>query len=78
MFFVFLKDVFCQRLKELRTKNKLTLEQLGKEIGVAKQTVGHWETGYNIPPLEITIALADYFDVSLDYLVGRSDDPTRR
>jgi DNA-binding XRE family transcriptional regulator len=55
----------------------MTLKQIGESLGVAKQTVNHWETGYRLPSLDIAVALADYFDVSLDYLVGRSDDPRR-
>ncbi|MGB9804366.1 MULTISPECIES: helix-turn-helix domain-containing protein [Desulfofundulus] len=74
---MFSKEVFGQRLRQLRQESKLSLEQLGKKIGVAKQTVGHWETGYRLPPLDVAVVLADFFDVSLDYLVGRSDDPRR-
>ncbi|MEK5166554.1 helix-turn-helix transcriptional regulator [Paenibacillus sp. FSL R5-0527] len=40
--------------------------------------VSHWERGTRTPSLEVACALADYFDVSLDYLVGRSDDSTHR
>ena len=72
------KNTFSVQVKKLRIKNNLTLSGLGEQVNAAKQTVGHWETGYRVPPLDVLIALADYFDVSLDYLVGRSDDPTRR
>jgi len=77
VFLMFLKNIFCQRLRTLRKNSKLTLEQMGETLGVAKQTVGHWETGYRLPPLDVTVAIADFFCVSLDYLVGRSDDPSR-
>lgn len=75
---MFNKELFCQRLKGLRVSRKLTLEQLGHELGVVKQTVGHWESGIRLPNLETTVTLADYFNVSLDYLVGRSEEPERR
>lgn len=76
--FVFNKNLFCQRLRELRQLNKYTLEQVGADFNVSKQTVSRWEIGERLPPLDVVVKLADYFDVSLDYLVGRSDDPTRR
>jgi transcriptional regulator with XRE-family HTH domain len=47
-------------------------------LGIKKQAVHQWETMKNIPSTDALIALADYFDVSLDYLVGRTGDPARR
>ena len=75
---MFSQLLFSQRLRSLRQDKKLTAEQLGKEFGVSKQTVSRWELGDRLPPLDVATALADYFDVSLDYLVGRSDKPERR
>jgi transcriptional regulator with XRE-family HTH domain len=75
---MFSKQLFCQRLRNLRQNRKLTVEQLGKEFDVSKQTVSRWELGDRLPPLDVTTALADYFDVSLDYLVGRSDKLERK
>jgi transcriptional regulator with XRE-family HTH domain len=75
---MFNKEVFSHRLKELRSSKKLTLEQLGKELGVIKQTIGHWESGIRLPNLEMTVSIADYFNVSLDYLVGRTNTPEIR
>jgi len=75
---MFNKEIFNHRLKELRSSKKLTLEQLGKELGVIKQTIGHWESGIRLPNLEMTVAIADYFNVSVDYLLGLSDKPERR
>lgn len=69
---------FSLRLKELRTSHNLTLQQLGENIGSTKATMGNLENSNKQPSLQMVVALADYFDVSLDYLVGRSDDPTRR
>lgn len=69
----FLKDIFSSRLREERKKNKLKTEDLGKIIGVSKSTIGHWETGYYIPTAEKLFDLAEYFDVSVDYLLGRTD-----
>ena len=72
------REVFCQRLKELRTTHNLAQEQLGEKLGAAKQTVGHWETGYRLPPFDVAVAIAEYFHVSLDYLAGLSDKPERK
>jgi len=74
---MFIRELFCQRLRQLRNDSNLTLSELGEILEVAKPTIGHWETGYRLPPLDMVVALADYFDVSLDYLAGRSDDPER-
>jgi transcriptional regulator with XRE-family HTH domain len=52
--------------------------ELGAAIGISKVSVHYLEREVNYPHCNTLIALADYFDVSLDYLVGRSDDPARR
>ena len=75
---MFSHEIFCKRLRDLRQENKLTLEQLGTKFSVTKQTVSHWEKGDRLPPLDMATALAEYFNVSLDYLVGLSDNPKRR
>ncbi len=74
---MFSQEIFCQRLRQLRQAKSLTAEQLGKDFEVSKQTVSRWELGDRLPPLDVATALADYFNVSLDYLVGRSDKPDR-
>ena len=71
-------DLFSSRLKSLRLSKGLTLQQLGESIGSTKATMGNLENSNKQPSLLMVVALADYFDVSLDYLCGRSDDPTRR
>lgn len=74
---MFSKQLFCSRLRQLRQSRKLTTSQVGKDLSVSKQTISHWENGDRLPAINAFVALADYFDVSLDYLVGRSDDPRR-
>lgn len=64
---------FSERIKELRQQEQLTQEQLGSVIGVSKFSVHLYEKGTNCPDMKGLIALADYFDVSLDYLAGRTD-----
>ena len=65
--------VFSERIKELRKEAGLTQEQLGNVIDVSKFSVHLYEKGTNFPDLKGFIALADYFDVSMDYLAGRTD-----
>lgn len=64
---------FKYRLRELRLKSGLSGEEFGKLFGVSKNSVSVWERGRNYPNQEILEKIADYFDVSLDYLMGRTD-----
>lgn len=73
--FLFFYNNFPSRLKSLRISNNLTLEQLGKELGSTRATIGNYENNNKKPSLEMLIKIADYFNVSIDYLVGRTDDP---
>ena len=77
MFFFFFQK-FSERLKELRLSKGLTMEQLGKEIETTRGTIGNFENGNKKPSLDMLIKIANYFDVSIDYLVGRTDDPELR
>ena len=65
-------------LKRFRKDFNLTQQQAADSIGVMKQSYQRYEYGTNIPTATILIKLADAFNVSLDYLVGRSDNPERR
>lgn len=69
------QEVFIDRLISLRKRDQLSLQSLGAAIGATKGTIGNLEHGNKRPSLDMVLALADYFNVSLDYLVGRSDDP---
>ncbi|MGI6014321.1 MAG: helix-turn-helix domain-containing protein [Oscillospiraceae bacterium] len=68
---------FQNRLITIRKSNNLTQKQLASAIGLSEVGVQNYESGRRKPAFDVLIALADYFDVSLDYLVGRSDDPAR-
>lgn len=63
------------RLKTLRQQKNINQAELGKIIDVGKTTISNYETGYSVPDLETVVKLADYFDVSTDYLLGRTDYP---
>lgn len=66
---------FAERLKELRTSSGLSQDSLGKIAGVSRYAIYTYEKGKAFPTVEGLIALADYFDVTTDYLLGRSDQP---
>ena len=71
------RDSFSQRLAALRNAKSLSLASLGEYLSVTDEAVRLLEKGKRSPSFEVLCALADFFDVSLDYLVGRSDDPKR-
>lgn len=68
---------FGEHLKSIRLSKKLTQKQLAEAIGSSERGIQNYELGINKPKYEIIIALADYFDISTDYLLGRSDNPKR-
>lgn len=68
-------STFSVRIKELRKASHLTQEDLGKIIGVSKYAILLYEKGKNCPEMKGLVGLADYFGVSIDYLVGRTDNP---
>ena len=67
--------IFRQNLKSLRVLNGLTQEQLGEAIGASGRGIQNYELGARKPNYDMLLALADYFDVSLDYLTGRTNNP---
>ncbi|MCL6479743.1 MAG: helix-turn-helix transcriptional regulator [Peptococcaceae bacterium] len=76
---MFNRKVFADRIKELRKENNIPMSKLAEALGLkSKAAISQFENGINLPSLDTLVALADFFDVSLDYLVGRSDDPRRR
>lgn len=64
-----------QRLKELRLAKKVTQRDIAIGIGVATRNVQNFEYGTAKPKFETLIKLADFFNVSLDYLACRTDNP---
>jgi transcriptional regulator with XRE-family HTH domain len=69
---------FSSRLRKCRNAKGLTQKQIATEFGLSEIIWRKYEAGERTPTFDGLIALADYFDVSIDYLVGRSDDPERR
>ncbi len=56
-------------LKELRTERGLTQEKLAETLNVSRRTVSRWETGFNLPDLDILVIMADYYQVDLRELL---------
>jgi len=63
------------RIAELRKAAKLSQAALGKIIKAAQNTISQWESGAREPDFETASKLADFFGVSIDYLLGRTDVP---
>lgn len=72
------RDCFSVRVAQLRKDKKLSMAALGDILGVSDEAIRLMEKGKRSPSFEVLCSLADYFNVSLDYLVGRSDIPERR
>jgi len=69
------KDLFIERLNLLMKETQTSKQALGNAIGVSRPAISQFASGSNLPSIEKLAAIADHFDVSIDYLVGRSDDP---
>lgn len=63
------------RLKELRKKKGISQLRLATELNTTQNTISRYETGEREPGIDELIKIADYFNVSVDYLIGRTDDP---
>lgn len=68
----------AEALKRFRKQFKVTQKVAAEVSGVSERVYQSYEYGKVVPTVTILMALADFFDVSLDYLVGRSDDPQMR
>ena len=64
---------FKECLRLLRKSNDLGQDKLAEALNISAKTISHWETGYTEPSISQLIQLADFFDVTLDELMGRSN-----
>ena len=67
--------MFGERLREQRKKHGMTMKELGKKFGLAESTISGYENGAREPDFETLVKFADFFDCSIDYLLGRTDVP---
>jgi transcriptional regulator with XRE-family HTH domain len=65
-------------LKDLRIEKGLSQAQLAKRLNVSQTAIAKWETGKSQPTASLIIAIADFFDVSTDYLLGLENDDGSR
>ncbi len=64
---------FAERLKDLRTEKELSIQKLNHETGISVASICRWENGQADIKSDQLIILADFFDVTTDYLLGRED-----
>lgn len=64
--------MLTQRLMKLRKEKKKTQDDVANFLGISRPAYGNYENGKREPDIETLTKLADYFDVSMDYLIGRS------
>ena len=69
-------NVFGARLKQARSLKGISQQKAANEFGMTKVGYQNYEYGRRSPTLEMLSRLADYFNVSVDYLLGRTDVPT--
>lgn len=67
------KEFFGERLKQLRNEKGLSQDALAKALGISKGSLGFYETCKNTPDIVVLNAVSDYFGVSFDYLLGRTE-----
>lgn len=65
--------MFSERLMMLRKSKQLNQMQLAERLGLKKSTVSNWENNNALPSVEMLMNVANYFHVSLDYLMGRDE-----
>ena len=68
-----MNEIFSNRLKELRMEAGISQRTLANAINATQKAVDFWEKGINEPKLSFLIKLAQYFNVSIDYLAGLED-----
>lgn len=66
------------KIKELRKSSKLTQKELAQYLKISDSTLSYWERGDYEPDNNSLIALASFFDVSIDYLLGRSESSSQK
>lgn len=67
--------IYNERIKELREDKDLTQNEIGKLTNTNQRTISQYENGTRQIPIEILIKYAKYFNISLDYIAGLTDNP---
>lgn len=66
-------NIFGKNLNEIRIEKGISQKKLGKDLGFCNQTISFWELGQREPDLDSLIKIANYFDISIDCLLGNKD-----
>lgn len=66
-------STFAERFKNLRIEKNLTQKELSDDLGISKSSIGMYENGNREPNFDLLEKIADYFNVDMDYLLGKSD-----
>ena len=72
---MFLNTFFADRLQSLRKSKQISQQQLADYLNLNKSAISRMESAQRAASIEVIYQLADYFDVSIDYLLGRTDNP---
>lgn len=72
-----LGDYMGKNLKKLRTDNNLTQISMQMQTGIEQSLISKFEHGERIPPTETLIILADFFNTNIDYLLDRTNNPSK-
>lgn len=67
--------IVAERIRSLRESAKLSQVKMGEIVGAKQSSINRYEQDQTSPSYEILVRYADFFDVSLDYILGRTDDP---
>ena len=70
---IIMKEIFPKRMKELRKKFGLTQKAAATVLGIGQTTIANYENGTRVPDLSKISDIADLYEVSVDYLLGRSE-----
>ena len=70
--------IFGDRIRALRESMNFSQVKFAETFGIGQSSVGRYEKGEASPSLELLVRIADYYDVSLDYVLGRTDSPQGR
>lgn len=72
-----MKTNYYKRIRELREDHDLSQRALAEKLGMKQSQYFRYEQGYRDIPTDILIQLADIYDTSIDYMLGRTDNPKR-
>lgn len=73
-----MNTIFTTRIKSLRKEKGKTQDDMAKLLNIRRTTYGEYERGRIMPPMDKIKFLSDYYGVTVDYLIGNTNDPTER